>query len=158
MKCYIEDKIVTKNIFTSLIGFEQEEKQININGLQINLNLINVAGQERYKTITKTIYENSQVFMIFFDYQNEESYNSVKLWYENIYNYINDINDVLIYIVGINPQNSIDKLKNVNSKEFIINNLNIEKFEFKICHENDIDSIRNLFKDLINDGYEKFNK
>ena len=157
MKCYLEDKIIKEeDVFTSIIGFEKEEKLININGLEITLNLINTAGQERFKTIIKKIYEISQVFMIFFDYRNEESYKSVKLWYENINNYINNINDVLIYVVGINPQNSIDKLKNVNDKEFIINDLNIENIEFKICNNNDIDSIRQLFNDLINDGFKKF--
>ena len=124
--------------------------------LKITLNLINTAGQERFKTITKSIYENSNVFIIFFNYGNEESYNSVKLWYNNIDKYVNNINNVLIYIVGINPQNSIDKLKNINNKEFIMNDLNIKNIEFKVCNENDIDSIRQLFNDLINDGYKKF--
>ena len=90
------------------------------------------------------------------DNRNEESYNSVKLWYNNIDKYVNNINNVLIYIVGINPQNSIDKLKNINNKEFIMNDLNIKNIEFKVCKENDIDSIRQLFNDLINDGYKKF--
>ena len=156
MKSYVQDKIVESEYISSIIGFQNEEKVININDLKITLNLINTAGQERFKTITKSIYENSNVFIIFFNYGNEESYNSVKLWYNNIDKYVNNINNVLIYIVGINPQNSIDKLKNINNKEFIMNDLNIKNIEFKVCKENDIDSIRQLFNDLINDGYKKF--
>ena len=37
-----------------------------------------------------------------------------------------------------------------------MNDLNIKNIEFKVCKENDIDSIRQLFNDLINDGYKKF--
>ena len=153
IKCYLNNQIIKCNNNNSLIGFEREVKKINWKGKNILLNLMDVASQEIFKTLTKCIYEKGNVFLIFFSYENEESFNRVNLWYDNIVKYKTSDN-ILIFIVGLNYDQSIEKLKTITNKELIEKNLDINNIEFILCDEKNIKSINKIFEDII----EKFDK
>ena len=60
---YINEEINYGN--NSIIGIEGNEKVIEINNEKIFLNLIDSAGQERSKGVTKIIYKKRDAFIIF---------------------------------------------------------------------------------------------
>lgn len=156
IRCYKEGKIIKSINNSSLIGFERLEKNIRINSDEILLSLINVSSQERSKVIHKIIYKNGDGFLIFFSYEDEESFISIKLWYDKIIEYKKNINNCPIFIVGLHYSNSLKNLKNISREKFE-EQLKSKKFEFKNCDESKFENINSVFNDLINLIY-KLNK
>ena len=64
----------------STIGVEYKDKIININGREVNLQIWDTSGQERYQSITKNFYRNADGILFIFDLTNEESFNHIKNW------------------------------------------------------------------------------
>ena len=64
----------------STIGVEYKDKIININGKEINLQIWDTSGQERYQSITKNFYRNADGILFIFDLTNQESFNHIKNW------------------------------------------------------------------------------
>ncbi len=144
IRCYKEDKKINSIENISFIGIEKTEKTITENNEEILLNLINVSSQERCKLIHKIIYEQGDGFLIFFSYEDKESFISVKLWYDNIIKYKKDLNKVPIFIVGINIKKSVKETKKILEEK-----LGSKHFEFKNYNDKDIKRINSIINDLV---------
>ena len=147
IRCYKEDKKINSIENSFFIGIEKTEKIITENNEEILLNLINVSSQERCKLIHKIIYEQGDGFLIFFSYEDKESFVSVKLWYDNIIKYKKDLNNVPIFIVGINKKYSGKELRNLT--QILREKLGPKQFEFKNCNDKDIKRINSVINDLV---------
>ena len=147
IRCYKEDKKINSIENSFFIGIEKTEKTITENNEEILLNLINVSSQERCKLIHKIIYEQGDGFLIFFSYEDKESFVSVKLWYDNIIKYKKDLNNVPIFIVGINKKYSGKELRNLT--QILREKLGPKQFEFKNCNDKDIKRINSVINDLV---------
>ena len=148
IRCYKEDKKINSIENSSFIGIEKTEKNITKNNEEILLNLINVSSQERCKLIHKIIYEQGDGFLIFFSYEDKESFISVKLWYDNIIKYKKDLNNIPIFIVGINKKHSVKELRNLTEK-ILGEKLGSKHFEFKNYNDKDIKRINSVINDLV---------
>ncbi len=144
IRCYKEDKKINSIENISFIGIEKTEKTITENNEEILLNLINVSSQERCKLIHKIIYEQGDGFLIFFSYEDKESFISVKLWYDNIIKYKKDLKKVPIFIVGINIKKSVKETKKILEEK-----LGSKHFEFKNYNDKDIKRINSIINDLV---------
>ncbi len=144
IRCYKEDKKINSIENISFIGIEKTEKTITENNEEILLNLINVSSQERCKLIHKIIYEQGDGFLIFFSYEDKESFISVKLWYDNIIKYKKDLKKVPIFIVGINIKKSVKE-----NKKKLEEKLGSKHFEFKNYNDKDIKRINSIINDLV---------
>ena len=67
-------------IYVATIGVEYKIKQININGLDINLQIWDTAGQERFRSITKNFMKGADGIMYVYDITEKESFDNLKNW------------------------------------------------------------------------------
>ena len=109
-----------KNIST--IGMDrrtmQLEVDINDNGKtstkSFEISLVDTAGQERFRAITKTYFNGADCILLIYDVTNQESFLNVKSWIESIHESIGNHEDSKYVIVLIG--NKID-LIGVDGKE-----------------------------------------
>ncbi len=83
---------------SSTIGVEFFTKICEINGYNIKFNIWDTAGQEKYKSITRTFYYNSNSAIVVFDLNDKESFQNIKSWLDEIKLYTSE--DIFIVLVG----------------------------------------------------------
>ena len=154
---YLNEEINYGN--NSIIGIEESKKVIEINNKKILLNLIDSAGQERSKGVTKIIYKKGNAFIIFFNYSIYESFNSIIYWINNIIEY-SDYQDIWppILIVGIKNNDddnietgnmNLDSIKQkMKDNNLNFNDENVNKIKFNKCNCKKIDDINNIFQTI----------
>ena len=89
-------KYSDKNIST--IGIDRKtlslKIKINENGEEIEktflIQLWDTAGQERFRSITKGYYKDSQGLLLMYDISNQETFDNVEKWIENIKDSLGD--------------------------------------------------------------------
>ena len=106
-------KIVTgefseKNIST--IGMDrrtiQLEAEITENGQTttkpFEISLVDTAGQERFRAITKTYFNGADCILLIYDVTNQDSFTNVKSWIESIHESIGDHKEskYVIFLIG----------------------------------------------------------
>lgn len=67
-------------IYVATIGVEYKIKQINVNGLDINLQIWDTAGQERFRSITKNFMKEADGIMYVYDITEKGSFDNLKNW------------------------------------------------------------------------------
>jgi small GTP-binding protein len=160
-------KIVTgefseKNIST--IGMDrrtiQLEAEITENGQTttkpFEISLVDTAGQERFRAITKTYFNGADCILLIYDVTNQDSFTNVKSWIESIHESIGDHKDskYVIFLIG----NKID-LIGVDGRERCVDEkeAKLKCEEFKILWGGECSAKTfsdNQLKDLIK-GYVK---
>lgn len=82
-------------------------KDFNILGNSFKLNIWDTAGEERFKSITKTYYRNAHVAIIVFDFSSIHTLSGIKRWANEILNYAINKNSVtgqldepILFVVG----------------------------------------------------------
>ena len=144
---------------TIRVKCDLEEKDGKISTKIVEITLFDTAGQERYRSITKSYFMGSDAVIILYDITDKRTFNDVESWIEAIINCSNnDINNYVIFLMGskLHLIESGDKEREVEVDEAI-----------KICKEKqlewggeyrDIDSTEqflNKFKEFIKIIYKK---
>ena len=80
----------------STIGVEYKEKFIKKDDFNVKLQVWDTAGQERFRSITKSIYRNTNGVLFVYDITNKESFVNVKNWIKDTENMDKDIKGVII--------------------------------------------------------------
>jgi small GTP-binding protein len=104
-KCTIGTESFTKSLFIS------ENKKVN-------LKIWDTCGQERFRTVTRQYYQNTQAILLVFDLTNEKSFTDLDSWLEEVINYISD-KKCMIFLLG----NKSDE-----KEKIVIDNEQITKF------------------------------
>ena len=76
----------------STISVSFVSKEMNFNGRNITLDIWDTAGQEKYRSLAKIFYSNSNVAILVYDVTNIKSFEEIKsYWYKQIqeYNIVN---------------------------------------------------------------------
>ena len=106
-----------KESFMSTIGIEKISKSFKYKDNIYKVNLLDTAGQDRYRTIPKIYYKNSDGVFLMFDLSNKESFNDISVWMGELKEYYSNANkkdkDPVIFLVG----NKMDKEERVISKD-----------------------------------------
>ena len=89
---------VFKDDYISTVGFDFISKQEIINDKNINVKLWDTAGQENYRSITRSYYKNSICAMIVYDITNKDTFDNIKNWLNEIHN--QSPKNVLIVLIG----------------------------------------------------------
>ena len=76
-------KIFAENYLTT-VGIDFQNKQLNINGKKINVEIWDTAGQERFRNIAKTYFQSSDGFLLVYDITSKDSFNKLNDWYDQI--------------------------------------------------------------------------
>ena len=70
--------------FINTIGVDFKIRTINMDGKMIKLQIWDTAGQERFRTIVSSYYRGAHGIMVVFDITNKESFENIRMWYEEI--------------------------------------------------------------------------
>ena len=151
-----------KNIST--IGMDKKtlEVEIESNGKKpVEISLVDTAGQERFRAITKNYFKESDGILLLYDVTNLESFKNVEIWIESIHESLGNHKDskYVIFLIG----NKID-LIGIDGKERMVT----EEEAKSICQEKNLVwggecSVKNIefselqekFKNYVKKIYEK---
>ena len=110
-KVFLEKNISTIGMDKKTLQFE-----LDIDGAKkgFSISLVDTAGQERYRSITKSYYKESDGILLLYDVTNRDSFKNVNIWLDSIKEVIGNHKDskYLIILIG----NKID-LIGVDGKE-----------------------------------------
>ena len=136
----------------STIGLNFSLKEITLkHKVKINLKIVDTAGQEKHKSLTKSYFKNSDAVLFVFDINKKESFESINEWIK-IFEENNNRNKIPKYLIG----NKSDKVNEI-SQDMVDKFLN-EHNEFKYVKTSALknENIEKLFKDISEDIWENF--
>ena len=133
--------------FVSTLGVDFRKKNININGEDIRLKIWDTAGQEKFRSIQKQYYRNSDGILLVFDVTKFETFNVLEEWINSIKNQTS--NDIIVVLVG----NKIDLNNKVISDDEIKNFANDNKFKYFLTSAATGKNINEVFDYIVKEIY-----
>ena len=146
---YIHNIFDENNLST--IGLNFSFKKVTLkNGKNLNIKLIDTAGQEKYKALAKSYFKNSDAVLFVFALDDQESFDKITNWI-NLFNDNNHYGKEGIpqFLIG----NKADKNRAVK-KEVLDNFLSNNKYKYYETSAKDNTGIEELFQKLAED-FEK---
>ena len=142
---YINNKFDESHIAT--IGVDYMDKTIKYKNINVKLQIWDTSGQEKFRSIARNFYRNSDAIFIVFDLNNKDTYNSIKQWINDVEEYCPNIKKILL-------GNKSDLEKNVS--EEIIKNFakenNLQYFETSAKNGTNIKEAFKAMVDLLLGG------
>ena len=138
----------------STVGLDFSYKNVTLkNGQKVKLKLFDTAGQERFRSFSKTYFRNTDCILFVYAVDNYQSFENIKDWIEVFTFNRSSKKDTLLYLI----ENKIDLERKVDQQaihDFLKDN---DKFKFKSLSpalEND-NSINDLFQEISEKLYMK---
>ncbi|VEU20688.1 DEKNAAC101586 [Brettanomyces naardenensis] len=122
---FVDDKFNPS--FITTIGIDFKIKTIDINGKRIKLQVWDTAGQERFRTITTAYYRGSMGIIIVYDVCDENSFESVKKWYQTVNQHAKD--DAQLFLVGNKSDDEESRQVSTKQGELLAQELGIPFME-----------------------------
>ena len=114
LKKFIDDEFNEETKCTISVDFRCKNLKIDKN-LYASLKIFDTAGQEKYRSLTKSYYKQAQGIILVFDLTNEISFSKLNKW-------INEINEntenVVIILVGNKADSSDRKVDKINADNY----------------------------------------
>ena len=127
LKCLVGESITN---LLSTIGIDISPFICSFKGEEFTFKIHDTAGQERFKCISKNYYRNADAFLIFFDVTNEESFNTVQSWIENIVENNGNINEQYeLFLVANKIDETEKRIVGKNKGKEEASKYNIKYFE-----------------------------
>jgi len=82
----------------STVGIDFKEKLMEVDGRTVRLQIWDTAGQQRFRTITKSYYRGAQGYILVYDITHQLSFEHIKYWLGEIKNHGRE--DFYTIIVG----------------------------------------------------------
>ena len=152
LKRYIHNKFEEENMST--IGLSLAFKEITLkNNTKIILKLIDTAGQERYRALTRTYYKNADGALFVFAHDDKESFEHIENW-KHLFEENNDSTKIPIFLIG--NKNDQPKFNKEDSFDDFIKENNITKYISTSAKDNiNIDIIFEEMAEIINSKRRK---
>lgn len=106
MKRYVEQKYYSEPDFT--IGVEFGSRTINIDDKLIKVQLWDTAGQEIFRSITRSYYRNKSGAILVYDITNRKSFVSIIQWIHDLKENVTNQN-IVIFLVGNKSDNNDER-------------------------------------------------
>jgi Ras-related protein Rab-37 len=84
--------------FAATVGIGFTNKNVNVDGTKVKLQIWDTAGQERFRSITRAYYRDAQALLLLYDVTNKASFDNIRAWLAEINEYAQD--DVVIMLLG----------------------------------------------------------
>ena len=75
---FVDDKFIINHMATT--GMDFKTKIIEINENKVKVQIWDTAGEEKYRSITKSLFLKVQGILLFYDITNEDSFNNLNKW------------------------------------------------------------------------------
>ncbi|KAI9721428.1 MAG: hypothetical protein M1812_002190, partial [Candelaria pacifica] len=92
------DDLFDSESSTATIGVDFKLKTLSVRGNSYRLNLLDTAGQERFRTLSSSYYRGAHGVILVFDLSNRDSFLTMGHWFEEVE--ANSMPGVLTYLVG----------------------------------------------------------
>ncbi|KAF4634664.1 hypothetical protein G7Y89_g3441 [Cudoniella acicularis] len=94
---YCDDQFDSESS-TATIGVDFKLKRLSVHGKPYRLNLLDTAGQERFRTLSNSYYRGAHGVILVYDISNRESFLSIDRWFEEVD--ANAVEGVKCFLVG----------------------------------------------------------
>lgn len=110
-----KDGIFLKGSYISTVGIDYKTKTVKANDQLVRLQIWDTAGQEKFRSLTKSYYRDTNAVLLVYDICKMDSFSNIKSWMSEINANIQSNNNILIILVG----NKLDEERNrmVSKKE-----------------------------------------
>ncbi|OBA13914.1 uncharacterized protein OGAPODRAFT_17529 [Ogataea polymorpha] len=122
---FVDDKFNPS--FITTIGIDFKIKTIELNGSKIKLQVWDTAGQERFRTITTAYYRGAMGIIIVYDVCDENSFESVKKWYQTVNQHAKD--EAQLFLVGNKCDDTESRQVSEKQGELLAEELNVPFME-----------------------------
>ena len=116
-----------KDNVLSTVSIDINEILAEVNNNIVKIQIVDTAGQERFRSLASNYYKSANGFLLFFDVTNKDSFYSLKYWNESINNNNKNYNEVIIIANKIDD-NEKRKVSKKEAKEYAEKN-NFKYFE-----------------------------
>ena len=137
----------------STIGIESYMDTATFDGIEYKFKIYDTAGQERYRSISKSTIKITDGFLIVFSVANKKSFELINYWYESIQEVI-DIKKKVLILIG----NKIDLPDREVSNEEALEYAKAKNMKYFETSAKTGFGIKEAFKELYQDIYELFKK
>lgn len=121
---YVNDRF--KSSYISTLGYNVYEKRIPYKDSEISLMIYDIGGQEKFREVRKKYAEGANTAFIVYDITNDESFENIKNWKNDLQEFSGDIPFVLIgNKIDLENQRKVSKeqgiqlSKKINALDFI---------------------------------------
>ena len=142
---YIKGKYIKINERT--VNTTSSQKIISVNGIPIQLNIWDTAGEEKYHALAPIFYHKSDGAIIVYDCSKKETFERAEKWFTEL-NELSESNPRII-LVG-NKIDLPDKKVTTEEGQYLAQKYNANFFEISALIGNGIDTI---FEDIANKIY-----
>jgi len=113
--------------YNGTIGTELSKKSLLISeNKMVNLFIWDTCGQERFRSVTRQYYRDTQAILLVFDLTNEKTFTDMQSWYDEAIEYANEVK-CIFFLFG----NKSDEIKNIKVKEKDIKNFTRKNTKIK---------------------------
>ena len=135
----------------STIGIESTIDKAVFDGIEYKFKIYDTAGQERYKSISKSAIKINDGFLLVFSVDNRKSFELIDDWLKSIMEEV-DIKKKIIYLVG----NKIDLENREVTNEEAVNYASLKNIQYFETSAKTGFGIKEVFKQLYQDIYDLY--
>jgi len=127
---YMNPNIKTTNLerLYPTIGVDYQKKSVTIDNRNINVEIWDTAGQEKFKKITSQYYNGADGIILIFDITNKESFEKISFWIQDLSNKI-DLDNTCLILIGNKTDLKDQRKVSVEEAQKYAAQYNIEYYE-----------------------------
>ena len=145
--CLIERYInnTFKENYIATIGMDIRQKRLDINNIDVFLTINDTAGQERFRSLTKMVYKNTDGILVGFDLTKPKTLEQVEFWINQIESNKTKDSSISLVLFG----NKCDMKEEIQVKEEDIEKIK-EKYNVRYYETSAKDgtNVQNIFEYL----------
>ena len=140
--------------YIATVGLDYRLKHFDLpNGQKGKIQIWDTAGQDRFKSITKNYYNNSNGIILVYSVIDKKSFDDISNWIDEIKEQTKD--DIIIFLVGNKIDLNEKRVISIKEGEKLAENYHINYYETSAKTGKGVDKI---FNDLIKQIYDLCSK